>query len=89
MEGTKVREQIKRASVLATVDKKYATELPKGRQPGSILAENWVVSLKEIIVFDLSETLKAREKAMGTSESLFQIHLSPRSSFSHNVAVLC
>lgn len=41
-----LREETKRGSVLATVNKKYTTELPEGKETGSVLAENWVVSAK-------------------------------------------
>lgn len=69
------------------MEKKYATELPEGKGTGSVLAEDAVVSVKQIIISDLSQNSKnkRKKKRMGISESLFQVHLSPRSSLFHKV----
>lgn len=53
-----MRKDIKRETVLDTVEKKYATEPPEGKETGSVLAEDAVVSVKQIIIADLSQNSK-------------------------------
>lgn len=82
-----LQKQIKMETVLATVEKKYATELLEGK--GDCFSVSWglAVAIKQLIL-DLSQNSKnwRREQTAGTLEPQFHIqHLFPKDHLLHKV----